>query len=518
MITMPTNRAEQTKAPMDLWDFSKIASHGIWQPIPHINLIIEFLHYALNGQIENFACALSPRLGKSMQVSEIFPAYYLGMRPYGKVILLSYGDELARSFGEKARNTFKEFGHLFPENPRLSPDSQSKSRFTIDGHEGEFYCGSISGGVLGRGGNLIIVDDPLKNMEQAESETYQEKIKQLFDTTITTRKEKDRVTGQKAIVIVIHQRLNKNDLIGIILDKEDWITAEEALPRLRRGEKLGHTWVYLRLPELAEENDILGRQPGEALWPDKRDEEELNRIQTNIGYREFNAVHQQDPKEREGKYFKPEYFEEVDYLPNDEIIQEIQWSDLAATYYPPEVPISQRGAATATIRLALTKDRRLFITFMDEMWEEEDVVANNIIEIAKNRGNKPNSLAGKKPKFCIPQDPGQAGKGQVKKYSLLLPGYNFEGIIETGNKEDRAEAPSTWAKINHIYIYNKAPGVKMLGVHGSNREAIKRFKRVVSDFPNNKHKDFVDAISGAFGELDIPDEYVDYALPESMEL
>jgi hypothetical protein len=113
-------KGEKNNPPMDLWDFSRKVTYGTWQPIPHINLIIEFLHYAFNGQIENFACALSPRLGKSMEVSEIFPAYILGMRPWAKIIHVSYSDSLARSFGGKAKENLDNFGHLFPEKPSLS--------------------------------------------------------------------------------------------------------------------------------------------------------------------------------------------------------------------------------------------------------------------------------------------------------------------------------------------------------------------------------------------------------------
>lgn len=473
---------------MDLWDFCKIVSYGHWQPNPHINLIIEFIHYALNGQLENFMCALSPRLGKSMLMSEIFPAYYLGMRPYAKVILVSYSDELSRRFGEKARNTFKEFGYLFDNKLRLSPDTQSKSRWTIDDNTGEFYCSSTRGGVLGRGGNLIIIDDPTKNMEEARSARHQEELRSLFDTAITTRKEKDPIANQNPIVFVLHQRLDEMDLIGIIEDSRDWITAKEALPRLRRGEKLGNIWVYLRLPELAEENDILGREPGEALWPEKRDENELEQISKEIGERAFNAIHQQDPKPKPGQYFNKDYFEVIETLSNN-IVEEVQWWDLAATSYPDDMPISQRGAATASVRLALTGDKKLVITDLQEFWKESEDVQTEIINNAR--------IAGNGIKQRIPQDPGQASKGQIKAYSIELPGYNFDGVIESGSKEDRAEPVSNWAKINKIYILNK-------GVMGADDQTpiIKRFINQCANFPSGKHKDFVDALSGAYTQLE----------------
>jgi hypothetical protein len=513
-------QTEQLQEPLDMWDFSRIVTNEMWEPRPYLNMIIEILHYAMNGQLENFACSLSPRLGKSMIISEIFPAYILGYRPYSKIILVSYADSLARSFGGKVKDTLDTYGYLFPQNPRLAPDTKAKNYFKIEKTReipipGEFFCTGTSGSVLGHGGHWLIVDDPTKNIEEAQSEAHQETLISLFNTAISTRKEKDPFTGQKAVTIVIHQRLDQNDLIGILLEDREFITAEEALPRLRRGEKLGHTWVYLRLPELAEENDILGREPGEALCPEWRDEDELMQIREDIGEYEFNAIHQQDPRPREGSYFDEDDFEIIDELPNN-IIQEVQWTDLAATEYPESKPISQRGAASATIRLALTKDRKIIITYMDEFWKEEDKVRTTIIKSAKEGGKTLRN--GEPKKYCIPQDPGQAGKGQVKQYSLHMPGYLFEGVIEPRNmnKEQRAKAPSNWAKSNKFYIYSEAPGPEMMKLkikgkrrYNSKDEAIKRFKDVCAAFPGGRHKDFIDALSGAFGEFDIPEEEPD---------
>jgi phage terminase large subunit-like protein len=485
-------------SPMDLWDFSKIVGAPFnWEPLPHINLIIELLHYALAGQIENLAVALSPRLGKSVQISEIFPAYYLGYRPYGKVILVSYGEDLVLDFGEFVRDTFKEYGYLFPTNPQLKQDSKSKSRFKIKDDVGGFYGSTLSGGVLGYGGTLIITDDPLKNMEQAESEVYQDKIQKLFDTTITTRKEKDPYTGQPAINIVAHQRLGEKDLIGIILEKEPWISAEEALPLLRQGKKMGHKWVYLRLPELAEENDILGRAVGEPIWPTKRNKEELTHIESAMGERYFNTIHQQDPQPKPNQYFQPDYFEIIHARPQN-IVSEIEWVDLADTAYPEDMALSKRGAATAGIQLALTADSKLIITNIFEFWKEDDERDKSIIQNAK--------LQSKKVKHIIPQDPGQAGKSQIHIFSIKLPGYNFDGVIERGSKEDRAEPVGNWAKINKIYILDDGRDLLFPNKYITTySEQIQRFITQCCNFPRTKQKDLVDAFSGAYSELDIPE-------------
>ena len=517
--SMATAEEEQQPLdpPMDLWDYSRIVTSGVWEPRPYTNLIIELLHYCLNGQIENLAVAIAPRTGKSMEISEIFPSYVMGMRPYAKIIAVSYSIKLVRDFGGQVRDYLDAFGWLFPNNPSISKDTKAKDFFKIKEKEGilrvgEYFCSTPEGGILGHGANWLIIDDPTKNIEEAQSENHQEKLLQLFNTAMSSRRERDPITKQKAVTIVAHQRLDQNDLIGTILQTRECITAEEALPLLRRGAKMGKKWVYLKLPELAEEDDILGREPGEPLNPRERTKEDLLDIQEDIGEYEFNAMHQQNPIPREGNYFKPEYFEVVDYLPSN-IIQMVQWSDLAATSYPESKSISLRGAATATIRFALTEDRKIYIVYMDEFWEEKDIVTTNIIESAKLGGKKLRN--GTPIKYCVPQDPGQAAKGQPKEYMLQAPGYNFEGVIEPRNmnKEQRAGPIANWAKVNKIYIYNDAPGPNMMGLtikkkleYPTKEDAIKRLIKVCSAFPGGRHKDFIDAMSGAFGEFDIPEE------------
>lgn len=308
-------------------------------------------------------------------------------------------------------------------------------------------------------------------------------------------------------MVVIGQRLNVRDLHGIIKEDEPYIDASEALTILRKGGSIPfNTWVDVNFPALCvdPETDLLNRELNQPLWPEQRDYDWLMAEKNVQGELQFNAMYQGDPKEAEGKYFPLEELEELDFYPNN-ISQEIQWADLASTYYPPSIPIHKRGAATAIVRLALTHDNKLIVTYFDELWEEEDTVTNIILETAKT--------SGKKIKYCIPQDPGQAAKGQVKKYSLLMPGYNFEGIIESGDKEYRADAPNNWCKLNKIYIFKDSPGPNITGLLGSKEEAVKRFKKVISEFPNNRHKDYVDAISGAFSELEILYEDMDEIVP-----
>ncbi len=479
------------------------ASKKRWKPLKHLIIVIEFLLFLIQGKLNRLMIFMPPRHGKSELISKYFLSWYLGTFLEKRAILTSYGAGFAAKWGRETRDLLHYYGtDMFLSDVLIKDDSKASHKWDIKGHKGGLVTGGSGGPIMGEGANLFIIDDPHKNIEEARSPTYQERTWEWYLNIGLQRVEKDITDGMPGAMVYIAQRLDICDLAGQILDAEPYILAKDAIKLLRNGESIPEdTWVVLNLPLLAEENDILGREPGEPIWHERVDKAKAERLKNTMGEHRFNAIHQGNPKEREGKFYRQQDFEIVDYLP-DNIIQEVQWSDLAATSYPPQVPIKQRGAATATVRLALTQDMRLFITYLEEMWEEEDTVTKNIIQSVK--------LGGKKPKYCIPQDPGQASKGQVKKYSLMMPGYNFEGIIESGDKEYRAEAPGSWAKINKIYIYRNAPGEIITNFHGSKEGAIKRFITVVTDFPNNKHKDFVDALSGSFSELDIPEEPNEY--------
>lgn len=483
------------------------ASQKRWKPLKHLIIVIELLIFLVQGKLNRLMIFMPPRHGKSELISKYFLSWYLGTFLEKRAILTSYGAGFAAKWGRETRDLLNYKGYeMFLSDVLIRNDSKASHKWDIKDHKGGLVTAGAGGPIMGEGANLFIIDDPHKNIDEARSPTFQEKVWEWYLSIARERVEKDLEDGLPGSMIYIAQRLDVMDLAGQILEAEPYILMEDALEILRSGGSIPlDTWVLANFPLVAEEEDILGREPGDTLWPQRVDKAEAQRKKNIMGEQRFNAIHQGNPREREGKYFKTEFLEIVDTLPNN-IIQEVQWSDLAATHYPPNVPVKQRGAATATVRLGLTEDRRLFITFFDEMWEEEDIVTTNIINIARSRGNKPPTFRGKTPKYCIPIDPGQASRGQVKKYSLLLPGFNFEGVIESGSKEDRAEAPSTWAKINKVYVYREGAGPKMTELYGSKEEALKRFIKVVTDFPNNKHKDFVDAFSGAFSELEIPEE------------
>jgi predicted phage terminase large subunit-like protein len=171
----------------------------------------------------------------------------------------------------------------------VSPDSSANDRWDIADHSGGMYTAGVGGAITGKGADLFIIDDPVKNAEQAHSPTYRKKTYEWYESTAYTRLEPG------GAVIIIQTRWNKEDLSGKILTKE--------------GEK----WTLLSLPALAGEDDPLGRAPGEALFKERFDNQALAEIKETIGPYWFAALYQQNPVDDENALFKSEYIQYCNY-------------------------------------------------------------------------------------------------------------------------------------------------------------------------------------------------------------
>ena len=151
---------------------------------------------------------------------------------------------------------------------------------------GGMYCCGIGGPLLGRGFDVAIIDDPVKNAEEARSEAVRQRNVDWYQTTLRTRAEPG------ASIILIMQRWDELDLAGHLLSSSE------------RG---GEQWEVISLPAVAEEDDWLGREPGEALWPEKYTVEMLERIRGVIGPDIYEALYQTRPKPPGGQMYKQEW-------------------------------------------------------------------------------------------------------------------------------------------------------------------------------------------------------------------
>lgn len=275
---------------------------GLYQHARHTKLIANKLKEVEEGKNKRLMIFLPPRHSKSMTVSETFPSYFIGKNLNRRVILVSYGDSLARKFGRANRNKLEEYGEeIF--DVRLSKDNSNVTNWGIEGYRGGMISAGIGGGITGEGADLLIIDDPIKNRSEADSSVYREKVWDEWQNTLYTRLQPD------GAVIIILTRWHEDDLAGRLLNAE-------------YGEV--EDWDIVRLPAIAEENDLLGREIGESLWPEYGfDRKWAEDTRIAVGSRVWASLYQQRPAPAEGNIVKREWWQYYNELPEnlDEVIQ-----------------------------------------------------------------------------------------------------------------------------------------------------------------------------------------------------
>ncbi len=286
----------QEDAKNNLAWFLEYDGRGAWQSAPHLELLCSKLEAVERSEIKRLMVFMPPRHGKSEVVSKKFPAWYLGRNPDKDIIISSYAADLAYDFSRIARNTLHEWG------PRLwdldvATDSSAVGRWGIQGHRGGLTAAGVGGPITGRGADVAIVDDPFKNYEEAASQTIREKVLNWYRSTLRTR-----LAPGGAIVLVM-TRWHEKDLGGALKDAA-----------LEDGEQ----WEEVSLPAYAETEDILGREPGDVLWPGRYPKTELELTRVALGSYLWSALYGQKPAPAEGNKFKRSWFRYFEFSPDGE--------------------------------------------------------------------------------------------------------------------------------------------------------------------------------------------------------
>ena len=310
-----------TMARFDLIDFS-IATNPKYEPVWFHEIIADKLMAVERGEIKRLMIFLPPRHGKSQLTSINFPAWYLGRNPEKEIITASYSGELAQDFGYKTRDlvSSQEYQAIF--ETRLKEDSKSKAKWLTD-KNGSYTSVGVGGAVTGRGANIILIDDPLKNREEANSATIRNKIRSWFQSTAYTRLEKN------GAIILIMTRWHLDDLAGIILEESEEL------------------WEVVDFPAIAIKNEKY-RKIGDPLWKEKYDIEALTTIRQNIGVMEWSALYQQNPIPQENQAFKKEFFK---YFEEDELK-----GKFFRYYITVDLAISEKNDADNTVILVVGKE------------------------------------------------------------------------------------------------------------------------------------------------------------------
>lgn len=225
--------------------------------------------------------------------SKTFPGWYLGRNPKHEVIACSYSGDLAKDFSRKVRDMMEmeKFQSVFA--TRLSKDSKSVERWNTSAGGG-FVAAGVQGPITGRGAHLGIIDDPVKDREEAESETTRQKIKDWYSSTFYTR------LAPGGGVLIIQTRWHEDDLAGWLLEV---MKAAEAEAAVTGGWPVdADRWEVVRYPAIATHDEPY-RQQGEALHESRYPLAALQKIKRAMMPRDWEALYQQNPVSQDGDYF-----------------------------------------------------------------------------------------------------------------------------------------------------------------------------------------------------------------------
>lgn len=261
----------------------------------------KFSEDVANGLSPRLMLFMPPRHGKSMLCSEEFPAKHLGNYPDHQIIGTSYAETLALDFSRKVQSIVEteDFELLF-EKTRLKDDSRSIERWSTT-ENGAYTAAGVGGPITGRGAHILIIDDPVKNREEAESAKTREVVKNWYTSTAYSR----LMPGGG--VLVIQTRWHDDDLAGWLITQMQ--EAEKAFAESGEWPDDADRWEVVRYPAIAIDDEEF-RKKGEALHPARYPLSSLKKIRRTLGGetgRDWNALYQQNPVPESGEYFTKDH-------------------------------------------------------------------------------------------------------------------------------------------------------------------------------------------------------------------
>lgn len=419
----------------------------------HCTVLADVLERVAAGEIKRLLIQLPPRHSKSELVSRLFSAYFLSKNPQKFAGITSYSAELAFTLSRAARENFLEAGGSIKEAA-----SAVKHWETSAG--GGCWAAGVGGSITGKGFHLGIIDDPIKNAEDANSETIRAKQKEWYSSTFYTRAEPD------AAIIVIQTRWHEDDLTGWLLENEQGENTEN--------------WHVVCFPALSEElpefpesctvETDFRNEENLALCPERYDAEKLRKIRDRLGEYFFDALFQQRPSPKTGAFFDVSKIEIIDALPANIKATGRGW-DKAST--------KGGGDYTAGVKMSKTAEG-IFIV--------EDVVRGQWDTAQRDRIIRQMAeIDGRNCKIIGEQEPGSGGKDAALAFIRLLSGFSVECKPSTANKTARADAFSS--QVN-------AGNVKLLRSSWN-----KVFLEELRSFPHGRNDDQADGASLIFNKL-----------------
>ena len=424
------------------WAAVALAAAG-QAPAAHHRLLIKELESLSHGETDRLMVLMPPGSAKSTYASVLFPAWWFTQHPRSSIIATSHTADLAEHFGRQVRNLVLEHG------PRLGyelvPDKRSAGRWQTS-CRGVYLAAGIRGPIIGHRADLAIIDDPIKSQAEADNPGFRDHVWGWYRSDLSTR------LKPGARVLLIMTRWHEDDLGGRLLASDE-------------------PWTVLRFPALAEDDDPLGRKPGEPLWPEYHSAESWAGTRSVVGSRVWSALYQQAPRTAVGLVFPVDRIGYLDTQPPG--LRCVRAWDLAATAEGE----GRDPDWTAGVKLGReTSSGRVVVLDVARFRCGPGEVSSRIKRISEVDG--PDVAIG------LPQDPGQAGKQQVEWLRGLLEGRRGVASPETGSKLTRATPVAAQVEAGNLLL-----------LRGSWNEL---FVEELREFPAGRKDDQVDALARTF--------------------
>lgn len=262
--------------------------------------LMKFSQDVIDGKSPRLMITMPPRHGKSLLASQYFPAWHLGNNPQHEFINTSYAQSLQMDFSRKIQELVRspDYGLLF-NGLRIMKNNESVERWGLADKDGVRTGGGIlaagvGGPITGRGAHILLIDDPVKNREEAESQTVREGAKSWYSSTAYTR------LAPGGGVLVIQTRWHDDDLAGWLLS--EMREAEMEAKATGHWPEDADEWEVIDFPAIATHDEPF-RKKGEALHDDRYPLKALLKMKRTMAPRDWAALYQQNPQVEEGAYF-----------------------------------------------------------------------------------------------------------------------------------------------------------------------------------------------------------------------
>lgn len=427
----------------------------------HHKAIIRKLEAFTRKEITRLIITCPPRHGKSQLVSRHLPAWIFGQNPDARIIACSYSASLASDMNTDTQRimTSEEYVDLFPKaslNPKnvvtLTQPKRNSERFDIVGANGHYICAGVGGPITGKGADYAIIDDPIKNKEEAFSPVFRERLWQWYASTLYTRLEE-----QGAILLTL-TRWHEDDLAGRLLKQ-------------MKEDPDADQWEVVNFPAIKEDdtNPDDPREIGEALWPGKYDLEALTKIRTNVQSHWF-PLYQQRPSAEAGNIIKKDWFQT--YEPHTVRLGPVNF------YLDTAYTDNKKNDRTAVITYAKS-GRNLYIVDCRAVWKDFP----ELIRFLKGHFAQMGYTGASR----IYIEPKASGKSVVQQLKAETGLNVIEDKPPTEAKEVRVRSITPIIEAGRVLIPEGALWADA-------------FLDECASFPNAAHDDMVDALVGAINK------------------